>query len=154
MTDMIEKPPVPESVEALTREIQNLIESVDFERDGAEAAYNRCVEVMAQAGYLVVEFAARALHATGFQHSAASLGLLGMLRNYKGPYATVNIEESLYPQCDIVNRVEDFRRSAGVRIWLADEAQRRLDADTPASPTVLAHWRRLIADRPTHEETE
>ena len=168
---MTEKPRVPHNLEDLASEIAKLIASVEdpnvtlgIESDG----YGKCVEAMWRAAYMAHELVASRLGVTGFQHGMSSLHLLGALRSLEGPYMIVDASQALYPQYDLVGKVQNFLAGQDVCSWLAREASKKLDdaAKEPefnewtdengeaqrmrnVHPTVEAHWKRLAEYAPT-----
>lgn len=165
-----QKPPVPNHLEGLVEMIEGLIDSV-ADQDatiGRESdGYGKCVEAMWRAAYMAHELVASRLGVTGFQHGMSSLALLGALRSLEGPYMIVDASQALYPQYDLVGKVQNFLAGQDVRSWLAREASKKLDdaAKEPefnewtdengevqrmrnVHPTVEAHWKRLAAYTP------
>ena len=152
-----EYPAVPATQEELIAQITSLVKAVadpDVKLGVESDGYGKCVEAMWRAGYLAHEFAAHQLGVSGFQHSMSSLHLLGALRRIEGPYMIVDASEALFPQYDLRSKVDNFLKSDDTRRWLADKATERLAEHESGvvSPCVMAHWWKLVADRPEGED--
>lgn len=115
--------------------------------------YGTCVYAMSMAATAAFHYAASRVGATGFQAGCADLDFLRRSRGYKGPFMVLDAENALYPQYDgMAQKAAAFR--AEISGWLADEAQKKLDAPDgkSAHPNVVAHWRDLVAARPAAKE--
>lgn len=111
--------------------------------------YGTCVYAISMAATAAFHYVASKVGATGFQAGCADLDFLRRTRGYKGPFMVLDAEKSLYPQYDgAVLQAQKFR--ASITEWLADEAQKKLDAPggLNAHPNVVSHWRDLVAARP------
>ena len=148
MTAKPELPDVPKTGEELRDAIEALVAAVTdpvASINGANDSYSKCAEAMWQAGYLAHEYLAAKLGVTGFQHGYSRLKLLGMLAGYKGPYMVLDGSDVLYPQYDLLRKVEGWIKSDEFRGWAAEQARALLEERGSASPTVTAHWERLAS---------
>lgn len=133
-----EKAPTPETVEELAEYVRGLVER--------DHDYGTCVYAMSLAATAAFNHVAHKLGVTGFQASCADLDVLRRTRRMDGPFMVVDGANVVYPQYDLVGRVEDaveeWRRTYGrdKAIELLAEKDRN-----HVSPNVVAHWEALAA---------
>lgn len=125
--------PWPKTKEQLTEYIESLA--------SRQHDYGTCVYAMSMAATAAFNYIAGQLGVTGFQSSMADLDILRRTRHLKGPFMIVNGEDALYPQYDIVERVEKALEEW--KPWLKEEAEKKLADTSHAHPNVLAHWKSL-----------
>lgn len=125
--------------------------------DGGEDGYNRSAGALEKAPAAAFNAFASMLGVSGFQASWAALAFYGDVMHVDGPYTIVQLQDALYPQYDLPGRLARFLDEN--KAWLAEEAQKKLDAyesrpsftsdDGTQLPTVhpdvVAHWRKLVA---------
>jgi hypothetical protein len=99
------------------------------------------------------------LGATGFQFSHAELCLIQSSRQIEGPFMLVKVDEMLFPQYNVMDKVEDFLTNDDTNQFLKEAAQEKLEEnaeriqlqesdDAPdfgISLRVVEHWRKLAA---------
>jgi hypothetical protein len=103
--------------------------------------YDTCVYALSLAALAAFNYVARKLGVTGFQSSCADLDFLRRNRSIKGPFIILKGEDALYPQCDLMEKLE--KALAEWRPWLRKEAKKRLAEGALAHPAVIAHWKEL-----------
>jgi hypothetical protein len=122
--------------------------ALDMSDSKGAAAYSECPEAMAVAALAAFNLVARALGVSGWQASYAELEFLRRSRRIEGPFGIYDFHDALYPQYDVLERIEKSLHSEGTVRWLGDEAEKKLAETTfLAAPRVLAHWRMLVAQR-------
>lgn len=137
--------PWPRTMDELTSYIEKLVKR--------EHDYGTCVYAMSMSAVAAYYLVAHMLGATGFQASCADLDMVRRTRSLPGPFMLIDGEKALYPQnnvlADVAQALHEWRG------WLADEAEKKLakDADK-AHPNVVAHWRKLVAERPPAQESQ
>ena len=108
--------------------------------------YGKAVYCMSLAAVAMFNFAASKVGATGFQASCADMDILRRTRRMEHGFQIVNYNNALYPQYLEGNDHKALRAIFDdIAPSLADEAQKRIDSNTPAHPDVRAHWRRIAA---------
>lgn len=111
--------------------------------------YEDCVDAMAGAALDAFNLVAKALSVTGWQASCAELEFVRRSRGIDGPWGIYAMHDALYPQYDLVGRLEKMRHADTTVKWLGDCAEYALAVYGPqgAAPRVTAHWIKLVADR-------
>lgn len=140
--------PKIETPEQLTDYIKICLDSVtNSPNDDDGDAYGRAVYAMSLSAVAAFHYVAHTLGVTGFQASCADLDILKRLRHIEGPFGIYKIGDMLYPQYDLVARLNEFIADKDVQDWLKEQAQKKLDEETgkdhPAHPEVLVHWKKL-----------
>jgi hypothetical protein len=160
-----DKPDVPKMVAEIGPAIQALIDGVSnpLVKYGPNAdGYGKCVEAMWRAAYIAHEYVASQLGVTVFQHSISSLTIMGVLRDYEGPYKVIDGANALYPQYDLVGDTQKWLDSEETRQWLAEQARERIAESEAREPITLEdgteipavdgnvrkHWEALAAYSP------
>jgi hypothetical protein len=118
--------------------------------DGKAAdAYSECAETLAATALDAFNLVAKALGVTGWQASYAELEFLRRSRGIKGPFGLYSMEDALYPQYDLHQRLHDLRWSDETVTWLGDCAEYALATkdDGFVAGRVADHWRWLVAQR-------
>lgn len=121
--------------------------ALNIEGSAGGQAYSKCAEAMSQAALAAFELVARDLGVTGWQASYAELDFLRRSRRIEGPWGIYQMHDALYPQYDVVGRIEKARWSDDTVRWLGDQAEKRLTEERHAADTVIAHWHSLVAQR-------
>lgn len=142
-----ETAPTPKTVEELATYVDSLV--------CGDHDYGTCVYAMSLAATAAFNMVANKLGVTGFQASCADLDVLRRTRRFEGPFMLVNFADALYPQYDLVGRVQESLGKEDIRQWLADKARERLAElgdDGLASQAVVDHWKALAASMPAKVE--
>ena len=131
------KAPTPADTAELASYVDSLI--------GGEHTYNTCVPAMSLAAVAAYNLVASKLGVSGFQASCADLDILRQTRGLESGIV-LNFENALYPQYNLPEQLADSL--ADSREWLAEKATALLatkdeNAEYPAHPDVIAHWRKL-----------
>lgn len=106
--------------------------------------YGTCVYAMSLASVATFNHVASELGVTGFQASCADLDFLRRTRSLKGPFIILKAEDTLYPQYDLRQKLEEALE--GWREWASKEAARLLaESSEHAHQSVKAHWEQLAA---------
>lgn len=128
--------PTPETAEELAAYIADQV--------GGRHDYGSCVYAMSLAATAAFNYVASKLGVTGMQASCADLDVLRRTRRIKGPFAIIDANNMLYPQCDIQEKVREYL--AGWTPWAAKEAAKLLEEPLEyAHPNVIAHWKKLAS---------
>lgn len=106
--------------------------------------YGTCVYAMSLAATAAFNYVAGKLGVTGFQASCADMDIIRRTRAMRMGFILLKQEDLLYPQYDLRGRVEDWIAKSGPE--LAKEAAKLLE-EGKAHPDVMAHWRRLAAEK-------
>lgn len=130
--------PTPHSLEELSAYIDGLT--------AQNHDYGTCVYAMSMAATAAFNYVAHKEGVTGFQASCADMDVLRRTRRLKGPFMLVDLTNHMYPQYDLVDRVHSAIEETSD--WYKEEAQRLLDANTEAVPSVIAHWQKLAGVTP------
>ena len=132
--------PYPETEEELSAVVKALAER--------QHDYGTCVYAMSIAANASFNYIAHKLGVTGFQASCADMDFMRRTRGWQGPAMVVDLADHLYPQYDLVKRVQEAIDNNAE--WFATAAQKNLSeerTELPAHPNVIAHWRRLASAR-------
>jgi hypothetical protein len=115
-------------------------------------AYGAAAEALVETAVGAFDLVARALGVTGWQASYAELEFLRRSRGIKGPFGLYSMEDALYPQYDLHQRLRELRWSDETVRWLGDCAEYALAArgDGVVAARVADHWRWLVAQRDAH----
>lgn len=105
--------------------------------------YGTCVYAASMAATAAFHYICGTLGMTGFQAGCADLDILRRTRLIKGPFMLIKGEDALYPQYDLIGRLEESLDEW--KPWLKEEAEKRLRETSMAHPDVLAHWNKLAA---------
>jgi hypothetical protein len=129
--------PWPENIKELTKYIGKL---VDQKHD-----YGTCVYAMSMAATAAFYYVSHKLGVTGFQASCADLDIIRRTRHIEGPFAMIDAHDMLYPQSDIMEKVQKYLSEW--KSWAGKEAEKLLasNKETEIHPNVWAHWKRLSA---------
>lgn len=127
------KAPWPKTAEELTAYIATL---VDRQHD-----YGTCVYAMSLASVAALNYVAGQLGVSGFQASCADLDILRRTRSMEGPFMIIKVEDELYPQYNLREKVDEFIVSQ--REWLREQAKAKLAKTRSGNPRVIAHWEAL-----------
>lgn len=115
------------------------------------AAYSECVEALADTAVDAFNLVSRALGVSGWQASVAEMQFFARSRRIKGPWGVYLMEDALYPQYDLHERLQQMRWSDETVKWLGDCAEYALAAKDIdgglVHPNVVDHWRWLVAQR-------
>lgn len=103
--------------------------------------YGKCVYAMSLSAVAAFNFASHLVGATGFQASCADLDIIRRTRGMKCPFAIIKADDMLFPQYDINKNVKNL--IAEWTPWAAEQARKKIDAETMAAPAVLKHWEKL-----------
>ncbi len=107
--------------------------------------YGTCVYAMSMAAVATFNYVSHVLGVTGFQASCADLDIVRRTRMIDSPFALVKAEDMLYPQYDIMAKVQRYLKDW--EPWAKEEAIKKLQ-DTPndqCAESVIEHWQRLAA---------
>lgn len=141
--------PFLDSLEEVTEYIKNL---VNMPHD-----YGTGVYAMSMAAQAAFNHVASKLGVTGWQTSYADLDFIRRTRHIDGPFIIIKVEDAVYPQYDLRERLDKFLNEDDVRKWLSEMAQKNLDQIDlmgEVHPAVLEHWKMLAATRtPSPGET-
>lgn len=110
--------------------------------------YVACIEAMRDAAVMAFNYVAAELGVTGFQASVAALQAYGMEMGIDGPFMFLRLEDALYPQYDVIGKVNEWVGSESSRTWLREQAQKKLsisNRDQVAS-AVWERWQTLAQD--------
>lgn len=119
-------------------ELNNLIREVT----SGTHTYGSVVEAMGIVAAATLNYMGSELEVTGFQDSCADLVTIRRQRHIKSPFTLINLDQVLYPQYDIHDKIDEFITDCAE--WISTEAQKRLDNDSNhAHPAVIQHWERL-----------
>lgn len=129
--------PTPDTIKELTAYIEYLRKQ--------EHDYGTCVYAMSLSATATFNYMAKQLGVTGFQASCADLDIIRRTRHLKGPFALVKGNDMLYPQYDFLNKTRELANEW--RPWAAEEAAKLLEKSKDASPSVIAHWQWLAAQK-------
>ena len=127
----------PESILELTEAIAMLIAGPPGGHD-----YNTSGISMSIASQLAFNFVAGQVGASGFQAGYAALHAYGKTMGIKGPFGIIKAEDLLYPQYDVLNKV-DLWIEEWEQTWAKEEARKKLAENSFASDAVRAHWEQL-----------
>lgn len=119
-------------------ELFKFIESLDELNNGyGTAAYAMSLAATAAFNYIAHRFGT-----TGFQSSCADLDIIRRTRLIKGPFMLIKLEDYLYPQNNVPEKLQKF--ISNQKDWIKEEAKRLLkESEGKASPNVIAHWEKL-----------
>lgn len=107
--------------------------------------HGTCVYAMSLSSVATFNYVAGKLGASGFQASCADIDFIRRTRLIKGPFAIVDINETLYPQYDVRAELEKLIHDS--RDWQREEARRLLDKDNEfTSKRVIEHWKKLASE--------
>jgi len=124
-----------------SHQLSEYIESlVEREHDYGSAVY-----AMSMAAVAAFNYVAHREGVTGFQASCADLDIVRRRRRIKGPFMFINLEDALYPQYDLHEKVDEMLTKNAD--WLKKEAARKLAESSGAHPNVVAHWKRLAGSK-------
>lgn len=126
----------PKSEEELIAYIREMAEWPGKSTDGGEG-YGRCVYAMSYAAVATFRYIASTLGVTGFQASCADMDILAQTRGYKHGFMVLDASNVLYPQYDLVEKTREW--VAESRVYLRDEAKKRLADGESMHPNVRAH---------------
>lgn len=119
-------------------ELNNFISSVI----NGTHTYGSVVEAMGLAAAATLNYMGSELGVTGFQASCADLVTIRRQRGLKGPFTLMKLEDLMYPQYNLHDKLDEFIGECGE--WISDEAKRRLEKDEHcAHEKVIAHWQKL-----------
>lgn len=123
--------------------------ALSIEGSAGGEAYSQCAEAMAATAVDAFNLVARAVGASGWQASWAELEFLRRSRRIEGPWGVYTMEDALYPQYDLHQRLQDLRWSDDTVKWLGDCAEYALALreSNVVAPRVADHWRWLVAQR-------
>lgn len=121
------------------QELEKFVDAlVTREHDYGTAAYAMSLGAVAAFNYV-----ANVLGTTGFQAGCASGDAIRRLRSIKGPFMFLKLEDMLYPQSDVLVKLNEFVNES--RDWLKKEAQKNIVENRVVHPEVLAHWKLLAS---------
>lgn len=111
--------------------------------------YQQSADAMWKAAVAAFNFASSEVGATGYQASWAALKFYQEAMNVKGPFIILKVEDALFPQYDLVGKLEKFLEEQ--RDYLREKARESLAESAEndhkyVHPNVLAHWEKLAAD--------
>lgn len=129
--------PTPKSMDELTSYINGLIKQ--------EHDYGTCVYAVSMASVAAFNYVASELGITGFQAGCADMDIIRRTRNIKGPFKLVDYADILYPQYG--NKFLNQEIPSSVWEWIKEEAQKHLNEKEFCSPTVIEHWKSLVAGK-------
>lgn len=122
-------------------ELNNLIHEVT----SGTHTYGSVVEAMGIVAAATLNYMGSELGVSGFQASCADLVTIRRQRLIKSPFTLINLDQVLYPQYDIHDKIDEFITDCAE--WISTEAQKLLDNDSKyAHPAVIQHfqhWERL-----------
>ncbi len=118
-------------------ELNNLIHEVT----SGTHTYGSVVEAMGIVAAATLNYMGSELGVSGFQASCADLVTIRRQRLIKSPFTLVTLDNVLYPQYDLHDKLDEFISDCAE--WISTEAQARLDKDAHAHPNVIQHWERL-----------
>lgn len=105
-------------------------------------SYGSVVEAMGIAAAATLNYMGSELGVSGFQASCADLVVLRRQRYLKGPFTLMKLEDIMYPQYNLHDKLDEFIGDCGE--WISNEAKSRLEKDQHrAHERVIAHWQRL-----------
>lgn len=128
--------PWPKSRQELDNIIDNII--------SAEHDYNTSAEAATDAAVAAFNYVSSELGLTGFQAGWAGMQFIKRTKAIEGPFMIIKIEDALYPQYDIKQRVQDYLEEC--KPWLKEQAQKKLDEldlNDTISLMVWEHWEKL-----------
>lgn len=130
------KVPTFDTIDELTEFVRGL---VDQPHD-----YGTCVHAMSMAAVAAMNYVAKQLNVSGFQHSCADMDILRRNRGLEWG-CVQNFENLLYPQ--FADRYPGWDQLLiQHRDTLAERARKLLEGDLSlVHPRVLAHWQKLAA---------
>lgn len=128
------KTPWPKTMVELNQFISSVINGTH--------TYGSVVEAMGIAAAATLNYMSSELGVSGFQASCADLVVLRRQRLLKGPFTLMKLEDIMYPQYNLHDKLDEFIGDCGK--WISEEAKRRLESDGEhAHERVLTHWKRL-----------
>lgn len=108
-----------------------------------EHDYNTAPEAAANIAIAGFNLTSSLLGLTGFQANWGELRFIQMSRNYEH-FIILNLEEALYPQYNLRNRLEEFLTSSSSKEFLKKKALEKLEKYKDYThPDVYAHWKKL-----------
>lgn len=126
----------PNTQKELLETISNL---VDRNHD-----YGTCVYAMSIAAISAFYYVAHKLGTTGFQASCADLDIIRRSRHMEGPFMIVDGNKMLYPQYNLVEKLEEAIKAW--KPWAKEQAEKLLkESGGHAHPNVIAHWKKLAS---------
>lgn len=123
--------------------LEKFIKSLDKEADDYDtAAY--CASLAATAAFYYI---CHKNGLTGFQASYADLDFIRRVRRIEGPFILLKMEDMLYPQYNLNEKLYNIMYSQNTKNWLRDEAKKLLtESNENTSPRVLEHWKKLAKE--------
>ena len=82
---------------------------------------------------------------TGFQALCADLDILRRTRMIKGPFIILKLDDAMYPQYNLREKLESFLTDDSSLEWMRETAIKNLDENPDAHPAVISHWRELTS---------
>lgn len=121
-------------------ELKEFIESLDtLNNDYGTAAYS-----MSLAGVAAFNYIAHRFGCTGFQAGYADLDMIRRIRLIKGPFMIIDLENYLYPQYNLQERLNEFIKESND--WIIEQAKNNLKENPGAHPNVINHWKKLAKE--------
>lgn len=147
--------PTIQEIDQLMEYIQSCIDAVNSLEEDDEDGYCKCVYAMSMASVATFNHVADALGVTGFQAACADFDILRRTRNIKAPFGLYTLDDLLYPQRDVIQRVQDVIDSDTTKEWLKEEAKKRIEETKGEEicPDVMEHWLKLAREQNNANET-
>lgn len=128
------KVPWPLTKEQLVEYIDSLV--------SRQHDYGTCVYAMSMAAEATFNYVSGIVGSTGFQASCADMDFMRRTRGIKGPWMLIKLEDALYPQYDLYERLDKILEES--KPWLKEQATVKLaESREHTHPDVIAHWKKL-----------
>jgi hypothetical protein len=119
-----------------------------------EHDYGTSAAAASVAALAAFNFVCKKLGLTGFQAGFAALDFYGRAMSIDGGFIVLKLQDMLYPQYDLPQKLHEYMTEESTIQWLADEARKKLaNVDPFTHPDVLKHWEHLAAQRPPTNPT-
>lgn len=116
------------------------LNSLIHEMASGTHTYGSVVEAMGLVASAAMNYMDSELGTSGFQSSCADLVTIRRRRCLKGPYMLMKLEDVMYPQYDLHDKLDEFIRDSAE--WISSEAKKNLEG-RGAHPDVIARWEKF-----------
>lgn len=124
---------------------EELMSIIDVELK-KEHDYSTAAESPAIVAVAAFNFVATQLGITGFQAGWGELRFIQMSKGYEY-FILLNLDDCLYPQYDLHQKLEEFRTSKKAKAYLKDKAKELLKNEQEWTLSeVKAHWEKLAKE--------